>query len=140
MVNFSENWRSVSFNEIVSLYDSVGWNAYTKNKDSLLKAFENSSYVLIVTEGEDVVAALRSLSDDVAIHYLQDVLVRPSHQHKGIGRRLLDSVLNRYAHVRTHMLLTDDEEKQMKFYTSLGYENLKTYKKGTFNSFVRMNS
>jgi hypothetical protein len=37
-------------------------------------------------------------------------------------------------------LLTDDEEKQMKFYTSLGYKNLKTYKKGTFNSFVRMNS
>jgi ribosomal protein S18 acetylase RimI-like enzyme len=140
MVNFSENWRSVDFNEIVSLYNSVGWNAYTKNKESLLRAFENSSYILIVTEGEDVVAALRSLSDDVSIHYLQDILVRPSHQHKGIGRSLLDNVLNRYSHVRTYMLLTDDEEKQMKFYTSLGYENLKTYKKGTLNSFVRMNS
>lgn len=140
MFNFSENWRSVDFNEIVSLYNSVGWNAYTKNKESLLKAFENSSYILIVTEGEDVVAALRSLSDDVSIHYLQDIIVRPSHQHKGIGRRLLDKALNRYSHVRTHMLLTDDEEKQMKFYTSLGYENLKTYKKGTLNSFVRMNS
>ncbi len=140
MFNIREDWRSVDFNDIVSLYNSVGWNAYTKDKESLLKAFTNSSYVLIVKEGNVVVAALRSLSDDVSIHYLQDILVRPSHQYKGIGRRLLDNVLKRYSHVRTHMLLTDDEEKQMKFYTSLGYENLKTYKKGTLNTFVKMNN
>jgi hypothetical protein len=28
------------------------------------------------------------------------------------------------------MLLTDDEEKQMNFYKSMGYENLKDFRKG----------
>lgn len=85
-----------------------------------------------------MIGLLRSMSDDVSIHYLQDILVRPTFQYQGIGRKLLDQALRRYMHVRTHMLLTDDEEKQMKFYKSMGYENLKDYRMGSLNSFIKI--
>ena len=139
-ISLIENWEQEDFDNIVQLYDSVGWTVYTKNKNELLRAFHNSSYVLIAKDGNEVVGLLRSMSDDVSIHYLQYILVRPNFQHQGIGRKLIEHALKRYSHVRTHMLLTDDEENQMKFYKSLGYENLKDYRQGSLNSFIHMKS
>jgi GNAT superfamily N-acetyltransferase len=136
----TENCWSEDFDKLVQLYDSVGWAVYTKNINDLLKAFKNSSYILIAKDGNEVVGCLRSMSDDISIHYLQDILVRPTFQHQGIGRKLINQALQRYSHVRTHMLLTDDEEKQMKFYNSMGYENLKDFRKGNLNSFIKVKS
>lgn len=83
---------------------------------------------------------VRSLSDDVSIHYLQDVLVLPVQHNKGIGRKLVEAALKKYSNVRTHMLLTDNEEKQIKFYESCGYSNLKEFKNGSLNSFIKINA
>lgn len=131
------NWKEIEFERIIKLYDSVGWVAYSENPVDLKTAFENSSYVLIALDNNEVVGALRSLSDNVSVHHLQDVLVNPSHQGKGLGRELLRMALDHYAHVRTHLLLTDDEEKQHKFYESLGYKNVKNFTSPSLNSFVK---
>lgn len=98
---------------------------------------ENSQTVYLAVEGDQVVGLVRSISDDVSIHYLQDIIIHPEWQRKGIGRMLFNAVLERYQHVRAHMLLTDDEEKQLKFYHSLGYENVKDFKGANLNSFVK---
>jgi hypothetical protein len=37
------------------------------------------------------------------------------------------------------MLLTDDEEKQMNFYRSMGYENLKDFRKGIWMALLNWN-
>lgn len=136
-MEITKNWKEIEFNRIIQLYDSVGWVAYTQNPVELKTAFENSSYVLIGIENNEVVAILRSLSDNVSIHHLQDVLVNPAHQGKGIGRQMLKMALDHYAHVRTHLLLTDDEEKQHKFYKSLGYKNVKEFTSPVLNSFIK---
>ena len=65
-------------------------------------------------EDQEVVGLVRSISDNVSIHYLQDILVHPNHQRTGIGRKLFERTLGRYKDVRTHMLLTDDEEKPLR--------------------------
>ena len=134
----TRNWEEIHFNEIVSVYESVNWTNYTKDIDSLLKAFKNSSLVLLAIENDRVIGVLRSISDTVSIHYLQDILVLPEFQKSGVGRSLLKECLEIYKDVRTHMLLTDDEEKQKKFYESLGYKNTKDLKKFNLNSFVKM--
>lgn len=136
-MQITEQWQEIDFKKIVQLYESVGWIAYTENPTELKTAFENSSYVLIATENNQVIGALRSLSDNVSIHYLQDILVDPSYQRKGIARQLLKMALDRYVHVRTHLLLTDDEEKQHKFYKSLGYKNVKEFISPALNNFVK---
>lgn len=134
------NWKEVEFERIVKLYDSVGWVAYSEKPADLKSAFENSSYILIALENNDVIGVLRSLSDNVSVHHLQDILVSPSYQGKGLGRQLLKMALDHYAHVRTHLLLTDDEEKQHKFYESLGYKNVKAFTAPVLNSFVKFKS
>lgn len=138
MVQLTENWRSFDFKKIILLYHSVGWTNYTKDEAGLLKAFQNSSYIALAVDGEDLVGLVRSLSDDVSIHYLQDVLVLPNQHKKGIGKKLVESALNKYSHVRTHMLLTDNKENQVQFYKACGYSNLKEFRNGTLNSFIKV--
>jgi len=133
----TSKWTDYNFNSIVELYGSVGWTRYTKSKEKLRQALLNSTYVVIsVHDNGEIVGLARSISDGAYIHYLQDVLVRPGYQGRGIGKALLENVLDRFKHVRTHMLLTDDDEKQLSFYTSLGYKNTKDL---PLNAFIRMN-
>ncbi|MDJ0315619.1 GNAT family N-acetyltransferase [Arthrobacter antibioticus] len=111
----------VSNHEILSLYDSVGWIAYTNDPDLLFRAISNSSFVVTAHNGTgQLIGLARAISDDSTICYLQDILVRPEFQNTGVGRALIDHVQQRYHHVRQTVLITDDEPKQRAFYQSLG--------------------
>ena len=134
----NDNWEEVPFEDIVDVYKSVNWTAYTNDIESLVTAFKNSTLVLIAIQENNVVGVLRSISDGVSIHYLQDILVKPDYQRKGIARSLINEALRRFNNVRTHMILTDDEEKQLKFYESLGYKNTKSLSEIPLNTFVKM--
>ena len=85
-----------------------------------------------------LIGLARGLSDDVSIFYLQDVLVHPDWQHRGVGTALLTECLERYAHVRQKVLLTDDEESQRRFYESLGYEDTRRITNVGLHTFVRI--
>ena len=102
------------------------------------KAVRNSTYVVSAWSGNTLIGLARGLSDDVSIFYLQDILVRPAFQGQGIGRRLIDNCLERFAHVRSKVLLTDDQEKQLRFYESLGFKNTKHLVKWQLNTFVQI--
>lgn len=127
--------KDIPKEQLFALYDSVGWRAYTDHMDQLIDAVQGSSFVCSVWDEQSLVALIRCISDDASIMYLQDVLVRPKYQKQGIGRILVQKVLDRYHHVRQKVLLTDDRPEQVRFYESLGYKNTKEY--GTLNAFVR---
>jgi GNAT superfamily N-acetyltransferase len=121
--------------ELVELYAAVGWTAYTP--ESLGKAIAGSSFVVTARLGGRLVGLARAISDDATICYLQDVLVHPDAQRRGIGRALVRAVLDRYAATRQKVLLTDDEPGQRAFYESLGYAEIRDFGPGTLRSFVR---
>lgn len=123
--------------QVVRLYAAVGWTAYTRDPDRLLTALRGSSFVAGAFEADRLVGLVRVLSDDATICYVQDVLVDPAAQRGGIGRALLGLVGERYAHVRQHVLLTDDEEGQRAFYESLGFAETRDFGDGTLRAFVR---
>ena len=137
-MQITENWKDIDFKKVIEVYNSTQWSSYTKNEKNLLQAFQNSSLVLLALEGNNVIGVLRSISDSISIHYLQDILVNPIHQRKGVGRALFNRCLEIYKDVRTHILLTDDEEMQKAFYESLGFKNTKELKENILNSFVKM--
>jgi ribosomal protein S18 acetylase RimI-like enzyme len=138
MLEIKNNLREIGFEQIIELYNSVNWTAYTENPVKLKEALLNSSYVVYAIQDKKLVGLARSISDGVSIHYLQDILVHPDFHKQGIGRKLLENCLENFKEVRTHMILTDDEEKQIKFYESLGYTNTKNTSKIPLNAFVKM--
>ena len=91
-----------------------------------------------VWDKDILVALVRCISDDASIMYLQDVLVQPQYQKRGIGRVLVQKALDRYSHVRQKLLLTDNRPEQLRFYDSMGYKNTKEYE--TLNAFVQFDT
>ncbi len=134
----NEGTGGLTKHAVFALYNSCGWTNYTKDADNLMKAILNSTYVVTCRKGDELLALARCVSDDVSICYLQDILVNPAHQRKGIGRKLLENCLERFAHCRTQVILTDDEERQRLFYESLGFKNTKTLDRVSLNCYVRM--
>ena len=126
--------------QLFGLYDSVNWIAYTneENRKDLDKAIRNSDYLVSAWDGEKLVGLARALSDDVSIFYLQDILVRPEHQGQGIGKQLLQKCLQRYQHVRSKILLTEDEERQRIFYEKLGYRDIRDLREVNLKVFVQI--
>ena len=130
--------RSVPADELEALYSSVGWVAYTRDLPGLEQAIANSTYVVTARITGQLVGLARAVSDDVSIFYLQDILVRPDHQHRGIGRALARNCLNRFAHVRSRVLLTDDLPSQHRFYESMGYRDTRRITNIALHAFVQI--
>ena len=126
--------HEMPLDQVVALYNSVGWLAYTTGaqRPALQKAIQNSTWVVTAWNGEKLIGLARGMSDDVSIFYLQDILIHPEYQRQGVGRKLLLNCMERFKHVRTKVLLTDDQERQRKFYESLGYKNTKELKLNVF--------
>lgn len=110
--------------EILRLYTSVGWTAYTDDPNALNQGFAHSLLTLAAYEGERLVGIVRTVGDGYTIVLVQDILVFPEYQRQGIGTALLQEVLNRFCHVRQIQLATDQTEKNIAFYRSLGFLEL----------------
>lgn len=103
------------------LYDSVGWEVYTKDPDSLLAAVENSTHVVTAWADQQLVGLARVVSDKFTIVFIQDILVHPDFRRRGIATTLIERVLRPFAHVRQQVLVTDAEEGQRALYESVGF-------------------
>lgn len=110
--------------EILSLYASVGWTAYTDHPELLRKGFENSMLTLAAYEGNQLLGIIRTVGDGATIVFVQDILVFPEHQGKGIGSALLQAILDRYSYVRQIELATDNTPKTIEFYKAMGFKEM----------------
>ena len=71
-------------------------------------------------EGEALIGVVRLVGDGASILYVQDLLVRPEYQRRGIGSELLRRALAQFPQVYQTVLLTDDTEKTRAFYQAMG--------------------
>ena len=129
--------EDLQLTEVTELYRAVEWFAYSNDPDQLVRALEGSTTIVAAREGQTLVGLARVISDGASICYLQDILVRPSHHRRGIGRALAERALEEYSHVRQKVLITDGEPKQNWFYESLGYIQTEEFLGGSIRAFVR---
>ena len=107
--------------EIARLYTEVGWTAQTDHLPILRKGFENSLFVLAAFENDELLGIIRVVGDGFTIVFVQDILIFPHHQRKGVGTALLQAVLERYKNVRQIELATDNTPQTIDFYKSMGF-------------------
>jgi GNAT superfamily N-acetyltransferase len=124
--------------ELLSLYGSVGWTAYTSDPDLLEAAVAGSSYVVTARAGGELVGLARAVSDDASICFLADLLIRADWQRRGLGRRLAAAVLDRFGHVRRHILLADADPALGAFYRALGFEEISSRGAGALRAYIQL--
>lgn len=109
--------------EVECIYEECGWSAYLGDKEKLERAFENSYYRLGAFDDGVLVGFVRCVGDGEHILYVQDLIVKPSHQRRGIGSRLMKFVSERFSEVRQFLLITDAEDEiSNSFYQAIGME------------------
>ena len=116
-----KKYENFHLEEIINLYQSVGWTNYLERTDILEEAYANSLCVLGAYNSDRLVGIIRAIGDGRTIVFVQDIIVLPEYQRKGIGTKLLRAVMEKYKDVYQMELLTDNTEKTKTFYCSVGF-------------------
>ena len=101
--------------EILGLYESVGWTNYTDKPEMLRNAYLNSLKIYGAYVDDKLIGIIRVVGDGYSVIFIQDLLVHPEFQRKGVG------TLKEYENVYQMHLITEDSEKTISFYKSLGF-------------------
>ena len=121
-MNFLTN-KNINLKQLINLYQSVGWTAYTEKPELLQQAVHNSLYVLGAFDHDQLIGLIRVVGDGLTIIYIQDLLVLPAYQNKGIGSTLINKVRKEFRHVRQQVLLTMEEPETRAFYEKNGFSS-----------------
>ena len=118
---------SVSLDDVLHLYQAVGWTNYTNQPQMLAQALTHSLAIYLARDGEKIVGLVRLIGDDFSLVFVQDLIVLPSYQRQGIGSALMKQALADYKDVYQVQLATEQTEKNLGFYRSLGFETLSSF-------------
>ena len=118
---------SVSIDDVLHLYQAVGWTNYTNQSQMLEQALSHSLATYLARDGEEIVGLVRLVGDGFSSVFVQDLIVLPSYQRQGIGSNLMKEALPDYKDAYQIQLVTEQTEKTLGFYRSLGFETLSTY-------------
>jgi ribosomal protein S18 acetylase RimI-like enzyme len=111
------NWE-----EMREVFNSVGWR--NRSIEIIKKVFEVSHVVTIAECNGRIVGFGRALSDGVYNAAIYDVVVHRDFQHLGIGKKIMDNLLDHLKHIScVHLISTAGNEK---FYQKVGLKKLKT--------------
>ncbi|NCC79738.1 MAG: N-acetyltransferase, partial [Clostridia bacterium] len=100
--------KNIDADKLMNLYQNVGWSAYTEDLDLLKEAIQKSLDVVTAWEDGELVGLIRTIGDGLTILFIQDILIQKDYQNRGLGSRLLQEILEKYASVRQKVLLTEE--------------------------------
>ena len=126
MINITKE-TSVSIDDVLPLYQAVGWTNYTNQPQMLEQSLAHSLATYLARDGEEIVGVVRLVGDGFSSVFVQDLIVLPSYQRQGIGSALMEKALGDFKDAYQVQLATDQTEKNLGFYRSLGFETLSTY-------------
>lgn len=118
---------SVSIDDVLHLYQAVGWTNYTNQPQMLEQALSHSLASYVARDDEKIVGLVRLIGDGFSSVFVQDLLVLPSYQRQGIGSFLMKQALADYKDAYQVQLATEETEKTLGFYRSLGFETLSSF-------------
>ena len=93
----------------------------------LEQSLAHSLATYLARDGEEIVGVVRLIGDGFSSVFVQDLIVLPSYQRQGIGSNLMKEALADYKDAYQIQLATEQTEKTLAFYRSLGFETLSTY-------------
>ena len=117
----------VKLEDVLHLYQAVGWTNYTNQPQMLEQSLSHSLAIYLALDGDAVVGLIRLVGDGFSSVLVQDLIVLPSYQRQGIGSSLMKEALEDFKEAYQVQLATEQTEKNVGFYRSMGFETLSTY-------------
>ena len=108
--------------EVLTLYNSVGWENYTHDPVMLKNAYQHSLCIMSAYVEEKLAGIIRVVGDGYSIVYIRDLIVHPDYQKKGIGTALINAIFEKYQNVYQIVLLSDEDN--VGFYKKTGFKKV----------------
>lgn len=108
--------------EVLTLYNSVGWENYTHDPVMLKNAYQHSLCIMSAYVEEKLAGIIRVVGDGYSIVYIRDLIVHPDYQKKGIGTALINAIFEKYQNVYQIVLLSDEDN--VGFYEKTGFKKV----------------
>ncbi|MEM8884225.1 MAG: GNAT family N-acetyltransferase [Planctomycetota bacterium] len=117
MITYRTDLDGFDWNWFRDVMMEGGWHN-GRSADQYRTAYENSAVVVNAFDGERLIGTGRVLSDGVSNAYLMDLWTHPDYRRRGIGKRMVEILLEPLAgqHVYLH---TDDQQS---FYAGCGFK------------------
>lgn len=130
MILIKENILDVD--TYLSIRKQVNWKKLTEEQAK--KALENSMYTLVAMEDDKVLGMGRIVGDGAVICYIQDLVVVPEAQGRGVGKMIIEKLI---AYVKSIQLEGTEimldlmcAKGREKFYEKAGFISRPTEKLG----------
>lgn len=121
-LQWSDAIDDLDWHELAALYRAAPLG--NKSAEHLFTAFSNSRFRCLVREHGRLVGAGRALADGVDCAYICDVALLPSHQGQGLGRAIVQRLMDLSAgHQKIILYSVPGKEA---FYKKLGFLPLRT--------------
>ena len=105
--------------ELERLFLSVGWSS-GHYPDRLVTAMKNFRTVISAWDGDRLVGMICAMDDGIMNAYVHYLLVDPDYHGQGIGRRLMETVKQKYKdYLRIAVIAYNDE---LSFYENFGFK------------------
>ncbi|AVP48660.1 GNAT family N-acetyltransferase [Bacillus cereus] len=110
-----------NFNGLLSLYESLGWNSLKLTVNELERMCKQSWYAIYVFDDKRLVGMGRVISDGVITGIICGVGVLPKYQSIGIGREIVERLIQ---HCEQNKVIPQlmCVEKLQSYYESIGFE------------------
>ncbi|TKI84094.1 GNAT family N-acetyltransferase [Bacillus mycoides] len=109
------------FNELLTMYESLGWNSLELSVNELEQMCKQSWYAIYVFDDQKLVGMGRIISDGVITGIICGVCVLPEYQSKGIGKEIVERLIRHCEQKRVIPQLMCVEDLKY-YYESIGFE------------------
>ena len=123
--------EAVSAKDLSDLRESVGWN---RMEDEYSNPLMISFYHIAVYEDDKMVGYIDSVSNGVTDAYIQDLMVHPDYQGKGLGTELMNQMIAYLKENRIYIISVVFEESLKPFYDRFGFSSMLCGQMETYNS------
>jgi len=122
-IKFVDNWSN---EDIVALYKSAGWwkESYDPSAIKQLIAGSFAFAVAVNPSSGKAIGMGRIISDGVSDAYIQDLVVLSEYRGQGIGKQLVNALLDRCLSKGMLWIGVISEPEQDGFYSSLGFKTM----------------
>lgn len=121
LVEINESYLS----QIKALYEESGWSAYLADDEKLSRAIKNSLLTLGYMDGYELLGFVRCVGDAEHVILVQDLIVKKDYRRKGLAKKLMNEVFEKYKSVRWIQVNTDGEDEVANaFYKAIGMKEI----------------
>ena len=114
--------NNIDWNELSNLYKIAPLG--DKKPSDLKTVFDNSMFKCFIYDDNKLIGVGRALADGIDCSYICDVAIHPDYQNKGIGKKVVNKLID-FSKDHNKIILYSYPGKEQ-FYAKLGFDKMNT--------------